>query len=217
MKRILAALLFLPLLGVAAHAYPQYYDISDTPKAQAEARQRHLPIAYLGSWPQALTDSPDPGSVADLTQMALATLRDKAVIIFFDGANMAPVPALVHAQYHIHDDGDLPDGAAWQSPKIVFTDPDITKILGRVSATQMHSGRDIPLTAALQTIHNDPTALAQPGASAPAAATSPSGPDTVGNVISIVAWINDNILYLVMGALLLVALAFFALAGRKRE
>jgi hypothetical protein len=60
-----------------------------------------LPLAYLGSFPEALTDgSPEAGSIDDLTQMALAALQDHAVVIFFDGRNMAPVPMLVHMQYH---------------------------------------------------------------------------------------------------------------------
>jgi hypothetical protein len=72
---------------------------------------------------------------------------------------MTVVPALIHAQYHIHDDGPLPDGAAWNIPKIVFADPAITKPLGRVSRTQMAAGREAPIEAALAAIQNDPTSL----------------------------------------------------------
>jgi hypothetical protein len=168
MKIVVLTALWLGLAMVAVHAFPQYYDISDTAQAQAEARQRHLPIAYLGSFPASLTDgSPDPGSIDDLTQMALAALQDHAVVIFFDGRNMAPVPPLIHAQYHLQDDGPLKNGANWISPKVVFCDPEITKILGRVSYTQMKADRDVPLNSALQVIHNDPQALVPAAAPAP--------------------------------------------------
>jgi hypothetical protein len=62
-------------------------------------------------------------------------------------------------QYHIQDDGPLPGGAAWSCPKVVFCDPGMTKILGRVSFTQMKAGRDVPLLSAIQVIKNDPQAL----------------------------------------------------------
>jgi hypothetical protein len=170
-----AIVLCLSLMPASAGAFPQYHDISDTPAAQAEARQRHLPLAYLGGFSDSLTDgSPEPGSQADLSQMALATLQDKAVVIFFDGRNMGPVPAVVHAQYHIQDDGPLPNGAAWDVPKIVFSDPDITHTLGRVSHTEMKAGRDVPILSALQVIRNDPHVL--DSSSAPPVAPPPASP-----------------------------------------
>jgi hypothetical protein len=94
--------------------------------------------------------------------MALATLQGNAVIIFFDGSNMTPVPWLVHAQFHIQDDGPLPGGAAWEVPKIVFTNPEVTKILGRVSATQMGAQREAAIYPVLQAIRDDPTAMLVP-------------------------------------------------------
>ena len=119
---VCAALLITCLTGSLAGAFPSYYDISEHDKAQAEARQRNLPLAWLGSFPESLTvGSPEPGSINDLTQMALATLQDHAVVIFFDCRNMTPVPAIIHAQYHIQDDGPLPNGANWISPKVVFS------------------------------------------------------------------------------------------------
>src|SRR5258708_10815788 len=102
MKRLIvligAALLVLSLTTSLAQAFPDYYAITDKAQAQAEARQRRLPLAWLGSSPSALANgSPNPGSMADLTQMALATLQGNAVVIFFDGQNMAPVPDIIHA------------------------------------------------------------------------------------------------------------------------
>ncbi len=64
------------------------------------------------------------------------------MVITFDGLRMQDVPNLVHAQFHINDDGPLEGGAAWRVPKIVFTDPGITKTLGRVSYTQMSAARE---------------------------------------------------------------------------
>jgi len=159
-------------LGPFAHGFPAYYDITEHDQAQAEARQRSLPLAWLGGFPEDLNiGSPRPDSQADLEQMALATLRDNAVIIFFDGRNMAPVPPIVHAQFHIQDDGPLPNGASWVTPKVVFTNPEVTQILGRVSATDMHAERDAALISALQIIRNNPTALALPPAPSPTPVT----------------------------------------------
>jgi len=217
------ALLVASVAGPVARAFPAYYDISDTAQAQTEARQRNLPLAYLGSYPECLTDgSPKPGSEADLTQMALATLQGNAVVIFFDGHNMAPVPAIIHAQYHIHDDGELPGGISWYHPKVVFANPEITKILGRVSYTQMKAGRDIPLNSALQVIRNDPTALAPPpptaapDANGPSATSKESPLSTVNGTLSLISWISDNTLYLVAGLILILAVLFFWLA-RSRQ
>lgn len=219
------ALLVTCVTGPRARAFPAYYDISEHDKAQAEARQRNLPLAWLGSFPECLTEgAPNPGSIADLTQMALATLQDHAVVIFFDGRNMAPVPAIIHAQYHIQDDGPLPGGAAWTSPKVVFSNPEVTKILGRVSYTQMSASRDIPLNSALQVIRNDSTALTPPPstpqpdvAAANASASGKTDPlNTVDSALSVMGWLSDNSLYLIIGLGLALVGLFFWLA-RSRQ
>jgi len=218
-----AALLITCVAGPLARAFPAYYDISEHDKAQAEARQRNLPLAWLGSFPECLTiGTPNPGSIADLTQMALSTLQGNAVVIFFDGHNMAPVPDIIHAQYHIQDDGPLPNGAAWTSPKVVFSNPEVTKILGRVSYTQMKADRDIPLNSALQVIRNDQTALAPPPPNPDVAATGASAPgkddslSTVASILSVMKWLSDNSLYLVAGLVLVLAGLFFWLARSRR-
>ena len=66
---------------------------------------------------------------------------------------------MIHMQYHQPDDGPLNDGAAWIVPKIVFTDPGITKPLGRVSHSQMRDAREEPIESALNVIKNNPAAL----------------------------------------------------------
>ena len=217
MKSVLVFLaLALCLAAPRAQAFPQYHDISDTPAAQNEARDRHLPLAYLGSFPECLTNgAPNPGSMADLTQMALAALQGNAVVIFFDGRNMAPVPAIIHAQYHIQDDGPLEGGAAWTSPKIVFANADISKILGRVSHQEMADNRDIPINSALQVIRNDPEALAPP----PAASTptpTPPAPDRIDMAFAFVSWIYTNGNYLILSLLALLGVIIFSLAKSRK-
>jgi hypothetical protein len=173
-------ILTLIFTGPFAQGFPAYYDISEHEKAQAEARQRNLPLAWLGGYPEVLSMSTTrSGSLGDVQQMAMATLQNNAVIIFFDGANMAPVPAIVHAQIHIHDDGNLLGGADWNRPKVVFTNPEVTQVLGRVSETDMYAEREAALNSALQIIRNNPMALALPGApsASPAANTVTPGPD----------------------------------------
>lgn len=159
--KFITCLVLLALAAPLALAYPASYDISQTAAAKAEAQARHLPIAYVGIVPGVLGNpSPDPGSDSDLANMALAALDGHAVIITFNGENMAPVPTLVHMEgFHPNDDGPLEGGAAWVPPKIVFTDPAVTKILGRVSHTQMAAQRDAPIRSILASIQNDPNAL----------------------------------------------------------
>jgi hypothetical protein len=176
MKTVLAVVLAFLFLSpvVRAQSYPQYYDIADRDKAQAEAQTRHLPLAWLGGFHKDLADTnAENGSEAELTQMALSNLQGQVVVIFFEGSNMAPVPDIVHAQDHIADDGPLGGGASWLAPKIVFTNPQVTRILGRVSETQMKADRESAITAMMQTIGHNPAALqtdAAPVQPAPAAA-----------------------------------------------
>ncbi len=203
-----------------AQGFPAYYDISDHDKAQAEARQRNLPLAWLGGFPEVLSmSSTRPDSLGDLQQMAMATLQGNAVIIFFDGKNMAPVPAIVHAQIHIHDDGELPERADWVRPKVVFTNPEVTQILGRVSETEMRANREVPLNSALQIIRNNPTALALPEASSPSpvanTATTPEPDKSDGwlnglsMVETVIDFFNQYSLYLAIVVLCLVSLLFW--------
>jgi len=219
--------LFLGMAGSCAWAFPQYHDISDTVAAQAEARQRNLPLAYLGGFPEDLsTVNPNPGSAADLAQMALATLQGRVVVIFFDGHNMGPVPGLIHAQFHIHDDGPLDGVAAWNRPKVVFSNADITKTLGRVSATQMGADREASFNAALQAIQNDPTALVPappPPPPPPVAAstnnsTSDGGDDqsSPANYFASVTGLTNQSLYQIGGGILAFALVCLVISKLRR-
>jgi hypothetical protein len=172
----------------SAQAYPQYYDIADHEKAQAEALGRHLPLAWFGEEPDDLNPPPLPAgseytddSKADfaLNQMAMSALQDQAVIIVFNGHNMSPVPAIVHAQDHIQDDGPLPGGANWKTPKIVFTNSTVTRILGRVSCTQMQADGQMAINTVLQKISQDPAALAPDAVATSSVAPTPAPPPEV--------------------------------------
>jgi hypothetical protein len=219
------ALLFAEPVRLEVQTFPAYYNIYDTAKAQAEARQRKLPLAYLGCFPENLTEvSPEPNSEGDLSQMALATLQGQAVVIFFDGHNMAPVPGMIHGQYHINDDGPLDGGAAWNVPKVVFCNADISKILGRVSCTQMTASREVALNTVLQSIRNNPTALVPAPLPPPTAAVQGIytttedvvPPDTPANYFAQLTGLTNESLYKIGGALVGVAL-LFSLIGRLRR
>ena len=174
------SLLLALLLLTPASAYPVYYDIANAKQAQEEARARHLPLVWLGSFPECLTEAnPERDSQSELTQLAMHALANRAVIVFFDGRNMAPVPGIVHAQFHIQDDGPLPNGASWNTPKLVFSNPDLTKTLGRVSATQLNRTRDQLIYITLDEISRDPHAFENPPPPPPQMADSTSGHDDV--------------------------------------
>jgi hypothetical protein len=135
----------------------------------------------MGIFPEDLKiENPDRNTQPELEQMAMAALHDNAVIITFDGRNMGPVPGNVHGQFHIQDDGVLSGGASWVVPKIVFTNPEVTQMLGRVSAAQMGKDREADINSVLQTIRSNPAALAPPPppvvAAAPAPAVAPASP-----------------------------------------
>ena len=189
MKTLFLATLFALTATISAHAYPPYYDIADREKAQAEAKERHLPLAWFGGFPDELLPatsnverSADSQEGADLSQMAMDDLQNQAVVIFFDGHNMSPVPAIVHAEDHIADDGPLSGGASWNPPKIVFTNADVTRVLGRVSHTQMKAEGQMAINSVLKKI--DPTMLADasppiaPGPATTPPAVTPAAPAT---------------------------------------
>ncbi len=144
-------------MGSILKAYQKYYDITQHDQAQAEANQRHLPLAWLGNLP-ANANSGDPKALA--TQAALTTLQNQAVIILLDSENMASVPPVVQTEFEKVDDGPQLKGPNWISPKVVFTDPGVTKAIGRVSYTQMSGeGTEAAINSALQIIRNMKDAL----------------------------------------------------------
>jgi hypothetical protein len=154
---LVAAFILVSEMGSVAEAYQQYYDITQHDQAQAEAEQRHLPVAWVGSLPE-YSNTGDPKALA--TQQALTSLQNQAVIILFDSQNTAKVPRIVQAEFEKVDDGPQPQGPNWISPKVVFTDPGITKAISRVSYTQMSGeGTAAAINSALQVIRNTPDVL----------------------------------------------------------
>ncbi|MCE0497106.1 MAG: hypothetical protein LV481_04080 [Methylacidiphilales bacterium] len=176
-----------------------YYPVTSLADAQSVARQLHWPLAWMCSDLSALTVANPPiGSEEDLTQMALNHLKSQTVVIFLNGDADLPAlsPIIRDQQFFQLDDGPLPDGHHFNSPKIVFSDADVTTALGRVSQTQMAASREVAIDTVLQSIANDPAAQAllngQPGntstatttpapttvAPSPTSATSSPAPDT---------------------------------------
>jgi len=138
-----------------------YYTLDDLAKAQEAARQAHLPLAWIDGNLSALSAAnPDPNSEDELTQMALAHLRSRVIVIFADaGPTLGQLPAVIRDQQLFQmDDGTIPGGHHYYVPKIAFSDADITKPLGRVSYTQMHATREAAIDAVLTTINSDKTA-----------------------------------------------------------
>jgi hypothetical protein len=157
-------------------AHP-YYRLGSLAQAQAVARQLQWPLAWMDSSlsaPSVL--EPTPGSAEDLTQMAINHLKSRAVIILLDGDNDLPAlsPIIRDQQLFQFDDGPLPDGHHFYAPKIVFSDANVTKALGRVSSTQMKASREAAIDMALTSIANDPSAQALLSEPPPSTPSSPS-------------------------------------------
>jgi hypothetical protein len=133
---------FLPIAPV----FGAYYEIGDQAKALAAAKEKKLPVAWVCSYAELMTDgAPTPNGSADLSQMAMESLKGHAVVIFVDGHYMYRVPNIVHRELMTHDEDNLPHFGEWILPKIVFTDPQVTKILVTVAHSQLRDGRDAPI------------------------------------------------------------------------
>jgi hypothetical protein len=133
-----------------------YYALTSLADAQAAARQLHWPIAWICSdLPTLTTTDATPNSEDDLTQRAVNHLKTQAVIVFLDGnTDLGKVPAvLLKDGFFQMDDGPVPDGHHFYPPKIVFSDPDGTKCLGRVSSTQLKATGEAAIDNVLTTIH----------------------------------------------------------------
>jgi hypothetical protein len=166
-------------------AHP-YYSFADRADAQEVAHQLHWPLAWIDSYASCMTANPQNNSAADLTQMARDDLKSQAVVIFVDNTvSLDSVPPLVRDQLFIMDDGPLPGGHHFYAPKIVISDPDVNRIFGRVSFTQMKAGRQLAINEVLATIGKDTTPAPTPASAttalAPAAspATAPSSTNAV--------------------------------------
>lgn len=150
---------------------PAYFHIEQADQAEALARQLHVPVAWMCSFYSYLDpDCSTADGGAELTRMALATLQGRAIVIFSEST--PPMPANVHHDgFSPLDDGPLPDGANFLTPKIVFSSPDTKQLWGRVSHTQMKATGKDAIISALDAIDNDPAAQAILSDQASSAAT----------------------------------------------
>ncbi|MCE0524004.1 MAG: hypothetical protein LV480_13930 [Methylacidiphilales bacterium] len=203
--------------GPLVYGFPAYHDPSQIDQAKTEARQRDLPLAWLGISPGEL-DGSFNGPSGEMAKSVLPILSSSSVVVLFDGTQTGLVPQQVYAQFMIMDDGVIPGGHHWRSPKVVFTNPEVTKVLGRVSYTQMQDGPEAALGSALQIIRNDPMALALPkpspvtGPSVEADSASSKGAgdsDEVVNAFAVINYIYQNSFYFVIGAAAVLGLIFF--------
>lgn len=156
-------------------AHP-YYTMASLKEAQRAARQLDWPLAWMcGNLAALSTANPQAGSEDDLTRMALNHLKSQAVIIFLDGNADLPAlsPIIRDQQFFQYDDGPVPDGHHFYSPKIVFSDANVTKAFGRVSFTQMKAYGAAAIDGVLAAIPKDPIA---PSTSNGQIASAPAGP-----------------------------------------
>jgi hypothetical protein len=181
-----------------AQGFPDYYDIPSMNLAREEAKQRHLPMAWLGVIPEDLyVSNPLWDSTPGLEQTALTALKDKAVIIVFDHRKINSVPYNVQVQFHLHDKDEMPSDIDWKVPKIVFTSPETGQILGHVSATQLEADHAGAITTALKKIADDAAVKPTP------VATAPPSDDNGTSLVTVV-----------IAALVLVGLGCWAYFGR---
>jgi len=139
---------------------PAYFAMNSVDKAKALAQQMQLPLAWICGWNKDLT-ADNPESEAQSMQMAIAALQGQAIVVFVaaDGEYLHS-PKIILDQLFQLDDGHLPDGHHFLTPKIVFSSPDVTKTFGRVSYTQMKATGKAAINAAIDAIDNDPAAQA---------------------------------------------------------
>ena len=132
-------------------AHP-YYSFSELAAAQDAARQLNWPLAWVcGNLSALSVPSPNQGSDDDLTQLEMNYLKSRAVIIFLNGNDdLNKTSAVVRdQQFYQMDDGPIPGGHHFYTPKVVFTDPNITQPLGRVSHTDLSAGRFAAIEAVI--------------------------------------------------------------------
>jgi hypothetical protein len=220
MKFLVLGFLIISLLPAQAapDVYPDYYTLADHDKAQAEARQRTLPLVWLIAHP---TDLDTPASTTQLrpflTQMALKTLAGHAVIILVNVDLLSHLPDLIARQVRTNEQDDLLRHALLLVPKLIFTNPEATKPLGRVSALQLWREHDVEINVLLLEISHDPTALVPPtpeeiaaAANQPASPTAHPAPPDIGTWTT-----EDIILYSALGICVVVIL-FVIMRARTR-
>ena len=140
-----------------------YYAMANRADAQAVAQQMQWPLAWISVRKEDLTTNAAQDDEASLTHLALDYLKDKAIIIYFDNNNeMGQVPMIVHHQFSQYDDGAAAKGANYLVPKVVFSTPDASTTLGRVSYTQMKASGTLAIGDAVDSARQQLTAPPPP-------------------------------------------------------
>ena len=140
-------------------AHP-YYSFAELTDAQTAARQLNWPLAWICAWPPDLSNTSSvPNSEADLTQRSMNFLKTHAVVIFLSGADdLNKTSTIVRdQQFYQMDDGPIPGGHHFNVPKIVFTDAEISKPLGRVSHSELMASGEAAIEAVVSAIENGTT------------------------------------------------------------
>jgi len=89
--------------------------------------------------------------------MAIKLLKSKTIIILFDSNDeLGALPAPVRDQFFILDDGPQPGGHHFMAPKVVFSNPDGNRTLGRVWYTKMKDEGEAAIDTALLSFPADP-------------------------------------------------------------
>jgi hypothetical protein len=207
----------------------EYYPVQEIDQAKAEARSKHLPIAWLSS-PMVYLNSSHAndaeGSPAELTGLALRTLQGQAVIIFQNAdIDLPNMPANMVERIETKDEGDnLPNGWHYTAPKIIYTDPDLKTFLGCTLAPDLRSNREAAINVALLHIRHDPQAQTFINASSaaadnptpavnPPASPSPST-NAVGTTITMLT--SGSFFIYAAGGLVLLIAAMVFVAWRSR-
>jgi hypothetical protein len=150
-----------------------YYRLAELADAQAAARELHWPLAWMcGNLVTLSETEPVPNSEGDQSIMAINDLKSQAIVIYLNSnGDLIQVPPVVLNQFFQFDDGPVPGGHHFYPPKIVFSDPDGKKALGRVSSTQMKASREGAISAVLERMEGGPAVPATgPSTTVPAAA-----------------------------------------------
>jgi hypothetical protein len=213
----------LPALVFSVSSFPEYYSLDARTDAETEARHRVLPLVWLVAFPQDLKKEVAPSITrAYLTQMALRSLHNRAVVILADAGNLGALPDLVAKQVRTNEEDDLLKNPRLFFPKLIFTNPEASRPLGRVSFRQLVRERDVEINAELVAIGNDSKALAPPSASEQAAASSPPPDASVPSPATTTpdastSSTGDTLLYAVGGVCLVLIVGVWMRASARQD
>jgi hypothetical protein len=223
-RRVKFVLGLLPALVLTVSSLPEYYTFDARTDAETEARHRVLPLVWLVAFPQDLNKEVAPSLTrAYLTQMALRSLQNRAVVILADAGNLGALPDLVNQQVRTNEEDDLlKDPRRILFPKLIFTNPEASRSLGRVSLHQLVRERDVEINAELVAIGNDSKALAPPTESEKAAAAAPppdasTPPPAASDADASASSTENTVLYVAGGVCLVLIVGVWMRASARRD